>query len=354
MLHFFKQRYQFSEDESTDELRFRLLSYGLLLSIFVSSIAPILMVLHILPIKIFILFLDLFLLVVSITLFVLLRSNKVHYTLVLSGYLILIYGLILLLNLQGSIDSLRLLWFLLLLVIGFLIGNVWIGISVSVIVVITVVILFSTTFGFSAKVALVNFFEVHLVLTTLLFLYTKRTNNYAHKLKEQNVLLEKLASTDTLTGIYNRRFLFELAHKYLEKAKRANTNYTLIALDIDHFKNVNDTYGHNIGDNALKAFANAVKFMLREGDLFGRTGGEEFSVIIMDSDKNNSYIVAEKIRTEVEKIICDIHEIHITVSIGIAFLQADDTLEDIMIRADKCLYRAKENGRNQVVTQEDI
>ena len=291
---------------------------------------------------------------VSITLFVLLRSNKVHYTLVLSGYLILIYGLILLLNLQGSIDSLRLLWFLLLLVIGFLIGNVWIGISVSVIVVITVVILFSTTFGFSAKVALVNFFEVHLVLTTLLFLYTKRTNNYAHKLKEQNVLLEKLASTDTLTGIYNRRFLFELAHKYLEKAKRANTNYTLIALDIDHFKNVNDTYGHNIGDNALKAFANAVKFMLREGDLFGRTGGEEFSVIIMDSDKNNSYIVAEKIRTEVEKIICDIHEIHITVSIGIAFLQADDTLEDIMIRADKCLYRAKENGRNQVVTQEDI
>ena len=354
MLHFFKQQYQFSEDESADELRFRLLSYGLILSIFLLSIVLLLMFTNILPRPAFIIYLDLFLFAVSITLFVLLQSNKSRYTLVLSGFLVVIYGAILLLNTQGSLDSLRILWFFLLLVVGFLIGSVWIGILISAIIAFAVVMLFGTIYGFSASIAFVNFLEAHLALTTLLFIYTKQTNNYADKLKEQNILLNKLASTDILTGIYNRRFLYELAHKYLEKAKRANTSYTLITLDIDHFKNINDTYGHHIGDNVLKVFTNTIKSMLREGDLFGRTGGEEFTIIIVDSDQQNSYTVAEKIRAEVEKITCNILDIHITVSIGVAFLQEDDTLEDIMIRADKCLYRAKLNGRNQVVTQVDI
>ena len=354
MLDFFKQRYQFSQDENADELQFTLLSYGLLLSILLSVTVLFLMYTDILPRPPFIVYLDLFLCTVSTTLFVLLQSNKDHYTQILGAFLIIIYLVALLLNTQGSFDSLRVLWFLLLLVVGFLIGNVWIGIAISALIAFTVLVLFAARFDPSSKVALVNFFEVHLVLTTLLFLYTKRTDNYAKKLKEQNVLLEKLASIDTLTGIYNRRLLFEMAHKYLKKAKRTHTNFTLISLDIDHFKNINDTYGHHIGDNVLKAFSHSIQSMLRESDLFGRTGGEEFTVILMDSDQDDSYIVAEKIRKEVEKIICDIHEIHITVSIGIAFLQEDDTLEDIMIRVDKCLYHAKKNGRNQVVSQEDI
>ena len=354
MLNFFKRQYQFSEVECTDELRFRLLSYGLILSIVLAYTVLIMMFTNILPRPVFIVYLDLFLGTVSIILFVLLHSKRVHYILILCGFLIIIYVVALLLNTQGSLDSLRLLWFSLLLVVGFLIGNVWIGILISVLVAFTVVMLFSTIFGFSNKIAFLNFIEVQVVLTTLLTIYTKQTNNYANKLKEQNILLNKLASIDVLTGIYNRRFLFELADKYLEKAKREHRSYTLMAMDIDHFKNVNDTYGHHIGDNALQAFVHTVKSMLREGDLFGRTGGEEFTVILMDSDPKNSYIVAEKIRTEVEKIICDIHEIHMTVSIGIAFLEEDDTLEDIMIRADKCLYTAKKNGRNQVVTQVDI
>ena len=354
MLHFFKQLYQFSEVECTDELQFRLLSYGLILSIVLAYAVLILMYTNILPRPSFIVYLDLFLSTISIILFILLHSKRVQYTFILYGFIIIIYVVALLLNTQGSLDSLRLLWFSLLLVVGFLLGNVWIGILISVLIAFTVIMLFSTLFGFSNKIAFMNFFEVHVVLTTLLTIYTRETNSYADKLKEQNVLLNKLASIDILTGIYNRRFLFELADTYLEKAKRENRDYTLMAMDIDHFKNVNDTYGHHIGDNALQAFVHTVKSMLREGDLFGRTGGEEFTVVLMDCDQKNSYIVAEKIRTEVEKIICDIHEIHMTVSIGIAFLEEDDTLEDIMIRADKCLYTAKKNGRNQVVAQSDI
>ena len=257
-----------------------------------------------------------------------------------------------LLNLDGALSSLRLLWFVVLLVVGFLIGSTRIGIIISSIIAVTVFMLFSTTFAPYTNRTLLNYFEVHLILTIMLFLYTKRSNIYASQLKEQNVLLDKLASIDTLTGIYNRRFLFELANKTFQKAKRTDENYTLMALDLDYFKNINDTYGHNVGDKVLATFANVVKSVLREGDLFGRTGGEEFMVVLTDSNEKNIHTISEKIRNEVEKTTYEIDSLQITVSIGVAFLRTDDTLEDVMIRADKYLYYAKENGRNQIFIQE--
>ncbi len=352
MFNFTKFKYQFSEDESDKELRFKLLLYGLLLGMLASSISLFLIFVNVFAMNMHSILLNFFLFLVSFILLILLQLYKNMYHFVLYGAFFSAYIVILLLNLEGTLSSLRLLWFIVLLVVGFLIGSTRIGIIISSVIAITVLILFSTTFASYTNRTLLNYFEVHLILTIMLFLYTKRSNIYASQLKEQNVLLDKLASIDTLTGVYNRRFLFELANKAFQKAKRTDENYALMAMDLDYFKNINDTYGHSAGDQVLTTFANVVKSVLREGDLFGRTGGEEFMIVITDSDVKNIHTIAEKIRTEIEKTTYDNDKMHITVSIGVTFFRETDTLEDVMIRADKCLYHAKKNGRNQIFIQE--
>ncbi|QDG49632.1 diguanylate cyclase [Persicimonas caeni] len=164
--------------------------------------------------------------------------------------------------------------------------------------------------------------------------------------------VERLAILDDLTGLPNRRRLFEVAEAEFSRARRYAKPLSAIMLDIDHFKKVNDTYGHAIGDEILRAVAHRCDDALRETDTIGRYGGEEFVVIMPETSLDEaSQCVAERLRTAVAdaSIVTDRGEVSVTISLGVAELTpADEDVDSLLNRADEALYRAKEGGRNRV------
>ncbi|MBI4927430.1 MAG: diguanylate cyclase, partial [Anaerolineae bacterium] len=172
----------------------------------------------------------------------------------------------------------------------------------------------------------------------------------------QNALLHEqqhqLAITDPLTGLYNRRGFFELARHELEHSRRFNRPLSVMMLDIDHFKQVNDTYGHNIGDEVLRQLAERMKSVLREVDLICRYGGEEFCFVLPESNCNFDCTVANRIQTSVrgQPFVCEGIDIKITVSIGASTMETlSITLEELIEQADEALYQAKQQGRDRTV-----
>ncbi|WP_323659733.1 sensor domain-containing diguanylate cyclase [Aliarcobacter butzleri] len=159
--------------------------------------------------------------------------------------------------------------------------------------------------------------------------------------------LEKMASIDKLTDIYNRRMIDQFLQVEIEIASRHNEELSLMIIDIDHFKHVNDNYGHLVGDMVLSQLSKIISDNLRNSDIFGRYGGEEFLIICPKTNKDGAFILAEKLRIIVNEFTFD--EVgHKTVSIGIAEFQPDDTIETLFKKADEALYEAKNSGRNRV------
>lgn len=172
------------------------------------------------------------------------------------------------------------------------------------------------------------------------------------KRKELEWRLEYEARTDALTGCATRRYFLEQAHKEFSRSQRHERELSVLMVDLDHFKQVNDTYGHHAGDVTLKKFAEACGHTLRQEDLTGRLGGEEFAVLLVDAGNEKAFEVAERLREAVAAVEIPVenHEaIHVTASIGVATLgTADANIEAILERADQALYRAKGAGRNRV------
>lgn len=167
--------------------------------------------------------------------------------------------------------------------------------------------------------------------------------------------LRDMASRDPLTGIYNRRSFMELARSQLARAHRFNEPMSVFVLDVDHFKRINDSYGHATGDDALRMVAGGCQAILREYDILGRLGGEEFVVVLPGATAEESRVVAERVRRHLSRMAIPGPEgrFHLTSSIGISALDgAYDTLEKAIHRADLALYRAKREGRNRVVVYE--
>lgn len=168
--------------------------------------------------------------------------------------------------------------------------------------------------------------------------------------------LKRLATTDSLTGIANRRAFLEHAEHLFKSCLRYQTDMTLLMLDLDYFKRINDQFGHLGGDQVLMRFSEAVKMELRESDLFGRLGGEEFCVLLQQASRNEAMVVAERIRNRIQNLPLSApsgEPFSLTVSIGIATNRhTDDRLGRILERSDKALYQAKRNGRNQVVWED--
>ena len=164
----------------------------------------------------------------------------------------------------------------------------------------------------------------------------------------------EMAVTDPLTSLHNRRYFEAHAAAQLEQAARRGRPLSLLILDIDHFKAINDSWGHDAGDDVLREFAHRVRKNLRGIDLPCRIGGEEFVVVMPDTDMSIATVVAERVRRKIERELFVIHggerSIGVTVSIGAAAMAAtDETLPSLLKRADKALYRAKNDGRNRVV-----
>ncbi|CAA7614334.1 diguanylate cyclase [Magnetospirillum sp. SS-4] len=167
--------------------------------------------------------------------------------------------------------------------------------------------------------------------------------------------LEVLATRDSLTGIANRRHFHHLAGLELDHARRMGRSFALLALDIDHFKRVNDTFGHAAGDEALRAFVAACRLCLREYDILGRLGGEEFAVALPNTGRDGACVIAERLRHQVDEVVVRPshgHQFGMTVSIGIACLDRGDVAQAdvsaLLDQADSALYRAKAMGRNRV------
>ncbi|MFN3598811.1 MAG: diguanylate cyclase [Aquificaceae bacterium] len=163
---------------------------------------------------------------------------------------------------------------------------------------------------------------------------------------EREKLYRRLATTDPLTGIYNRYSLYQSLEKILHNAERYKEVFSLLMLDIDNFKKINDTYGHLVGDSVLKAVAEAIKGVIRKSDIFGRFGGEEFLLILPKT--RDPYRVGEKIRKVVESLRFE-EGLSITLSVGGTVYKEGDSVNSLVQRADYALYRAKALGKNRVV-----
>jgi diguanylate cyclase (GGDEF)-like protein len=163
----------------------------------------------------------------------------------------------------------------------------------------------------------------------------------------------RIATTDPLSRTLNRRALFERAQMEIDRSRRYNGELALLMLDIDHFKQVNDRFGHLIGDQVIAALGDLCRSSLRSSDLLGRVGGEEFVILLPDTDLTAATLVAERLRVAMENHIETATDtLHVTISIGVAALhQSDRLLQEIIGRADSCLYAAKRAGRNCVVTE---
>lgn len=168
--------------------------------------------------------------------------------------------------------------------------------------------------------------------------------------------LERLATTDPLTGIYNRRSFFDMANKELRRAVRYNYPFSLLMLDIDYFKRVNDSYGHAFGDQVIQRFSEECNECLREEDIFGRVGGEEFAIVLVSADMQGAAAVAERIRSRWESVsmVAEGKTVAFSVSIGVSeLLNPRESVDMVMERADNALYQAKKEGRNRVRTHDD-
>lgn len=163
--------------------------------------------------------------------------------------------------------------------------------------------------------------------------------------------LEVMASTDKLTGAANRQVFEEYFHQALDKANLSQTPISVLLVDIDHFKKVNDSYGHSIGDLVLKTVTNLLRSQLKQQDILCRWGGEEFLVLLPEMDLSHAAELAERFRDSISQRELKVNGVHIaiTVSIGVAEYQKLEPAEDLIKRADLALYQAKEAGRNQVV-----
>jgi len=181
-----------------------------------------------------------------------------------------------------------------------------------------------------------------------------RKKRYADRLRHNVQLSLEMAITDQLTGLHNRRYMSRHLDTLLSSAKKEAKPLAFVIMDIDFFKQVNDTYGHDIGDEVLKEFAKRIAANVRGLDLACRYGGEEFVVVMPDTDLAFAYSISERLRQSIEttpvKISRAPNMLNITISIGIAKTEGEnDTAQALLHRADQALYRAKRSGRNKVV-----
>jgi two-component system, cell cycle response regulator len=180
-----------------------------------------------------------------------------------------------------------------------------------------------------------------------------RKRRYTERLRDNVQLSIEMAITDALTGLYNRRYMESHLNSLVEQAASRSKPLTVLVLDIDYFKSINDSYGHDAGDDVLREFALRIRKSIRGIDLACRYGGEEFVVVMPETDLAVATIVAERLRRRIASEPFPIQQgsrnVEVTISVGIAALGSADNAASVLKRADQALYRAKRDGRNRVV-----
>ncbi|MDD2925700.1 GGDEF domain-containing protein [Rhodoferax sp.] len=175
-----------------------------------------------------------------------------------------------------------------------------------------------------------------------------------HEMALAHRIASHAAQTDVLTGINNRRAFFERAEQLLNYCQRNQRPLCVLAMDLDHFKDINDTHGHQAGDMVLRQVGELLQTSFRSADICGRLGGEEFALLLADTQIESAQEIAEQLRSDLSNLIFELpqgHIQHISASLGVAAADlANDSLQTLLQRADEAMYRAKTSGRNRVVT----
>ena len=182
--------------------------------------------------------------------------------------------------------------------------------------------------------------------------FSCRLNNAIEAL-ENIWTITNSANRDFLTGLYNRRYFFKDMTEYFYNAKIKHENFCIAMIDIDNFKKINDTFGHDMGDKVIIRLAEILLHNTNEGDLVSRFGGEEFCIVLKDIEPEIALKRLEKIRTKVQKALISKDNIAFTISIGVSFIQ-DDNLDEAINIADMMLYKAKHNGKNMIIDDMDL
>lgn len=170
-----------------------------------------------------------------------------------------------------------------------------------------------------------------------------------HALEASSREYREMSFRDSLTKLYNRRYLMDYLHRLFDVFKRKQDVFSLLVLDVDYFKKINDGYGHDAGDSVLQEISSLLSSLCRASDICSRYGGEEFVLLLPETDASHALILAERIRTTIGDWKFQIVQEPISVSIGVSESKEYDTADTLFKRADSALYNAKKNGRNQVV-----
>lgn len=219
----------------------------------------------------------------------------------------------------------------------FLTQSTWFATASNVLMLLTVILLSQ---GFTNQVNLWTFLSTGTMLTLLSAIVSRQ-----NRLQQQR--LQHLSITDPLTGAYNRRNMEQELQLSVEEFRRTGTTMCLLLFDLDHFKAINDKYGHDKGDDVLVTFSELVSANTRKVDRFFRLGGEEFLMLLKGAALDQAIAIAEKIRTATESSPA-LPLVRVTVSIGVAALGPDDSWEQWLAHADAAMYKAKQSGRNRV------
>jgi diguanylate cyclase (GGDEF)-like protein len=169
-------------------------------------------------------------------------------------------------------------------------------------------------------------------------------------------MTERAYHDPLLAGVYNRAAFHERLTQEILRFARYHRAVSLILFDLDYFKRINDTHGHQVGDSTLKTLAARVQVALRAPDFFARFGGDEFALILPDTSLSGAVLLAERLSRLVAntRFPYETHELYVSLSLGVATIHSDDTVETVLERADRALYLAKERGRNQVRSEEEL
>lgn len=233
------------------------------------------------------------------------------------------------------------------------------------VIVASIMLISSAVITYTFDIIDINHYFVHVFLmlsawtigllaSYMIEQYSRDNYEYKIEILQMQDDLKELSHRDYLTGLYNRRYFNKIAQELIKKAAAENKQLSVIMIDIDRFKNINDTYGHTVGDNVIKSLASLLENNIRDDAIVSRFGGEEFAILLPSTDKEAALIIAEKIRrvTEDSALAIANHEnIKFTISSGVDSINIEsaDNISELLSRVDKALYRAKENGRNQVV-----
>jgi diguanylate cyclase (GGDEF)-like protein len=197
---------------------------------------------------------------------------------------------------------------------------------------------------------------VALILTTLLLFFSYYLIATSISVTKRLEELEQISITDSLTGLYNRRYLNQKIEQEYTRYLKINSTFALVTADIDLFKNINDQYGHDCGDTVLKSITQDIRNSIRTSDSVARWGGEEFLILLPATNREQAILLAERIRTTVEAHLYEFNNksVSVTLTLGVAIANSTDTIDEIIKRADLALYYGKRKSRNCVISFNEI